>query len=187
MAGMALKRSGIFERAEKGFGGMLEERLRLMWCNIGINYDESIYRWLQQQGVAFYYVYGMLAHSLGLRMGFYGDPWNGRQLTPLEEEARYIFYNSWGGRGRLYRVAKETLRRAWRYSWIHRRQKKRDFRRLWITRLNAAVRMRGLNYSRFMQGLKRANVALNRKILADLAINDPEDFSHIVELAKSQI
>ena len=93
----------------------------------------------------------------------------------------------WGGRGRLYRVAKETLRRAWRYSWIHRRQKKRDFRRLWITRLNAAVRMRGLNYSRFMQGLKRANVALNRKILADLAINDPEDFSHIVELAKSQI
>jgi len=92
---------------------------------------------------------------------------------------------NWGGRSRLFRAAKETVRRAWRYSWIHRRQRKRDFRRLWITRLNAAVRMRGLNYSRFAAGLKRARIELNRKVLADLAITDPEAFDHIVRLARA--
>ncbi|MFC1990503.1 2-hydroxyacyl-CoA dehydratase [Chloroflexota bacterium] len=97
---LKIQRDEIFERADKGVGVMPEERLRLMWCTVGINYDESIYRWLEQQGVALYYVWGGHAHSLGLRMGFYGDLWNGRHLTPLEEEARYIFYNSWGGRGR---------------------------------------------------------------------------------------
>jgi len=88
-----------------------------------------------------------------------------------------------GGRSKLYRAAKETLRRAWRYAWIHRRRRKRDFRRLWITRLSAAARSRGLSYSRFMAGLKRAKVELNRKILADLAITDPGAFDHIARLA----
>jgi len=91
----------------------------------------------------------------------------------------------WGARSKTYRAAKETVRRAWRFGWISRRQKKRDFRSLWITRLTAAVRMRALSYSRFILGLKRANVALNRKVLADLAVSDPAAFDHIVELARS--
>jgi large subunit ribosomal protein L20 len=93
---------------------------------------------------------------------------------------------NWGARGRLYRVAKETVRRGQRYSWIHRRQKKRDFRRLWIARINAAVRLRGMNYSRFMGGLKKANIELNRKILAHLAITDPDAFDRIVRLAAGE-
>jgi large subunit ribosomal protein L20 len=92
-----------------------------------------------------------------------------------------------GARSKHYRVAKETLRRAWRYSWIHRRRKKREFRRLWIVRLNAAVRMRGMNYSRFMAGLKRGEVALNRKVLAELAVADPVGFDSVVALAKSHL
>ena len=92
-----------------------------------------------------------------------------------------------GPRSKLYRAAKETLRRAWRYSWIHRRRKKRDFRRLWIIRLSAAVRMRDMSYSRFMAGLRRGEVALNRKILAELAVTDPVGFDTIVELAKTQL
>ena len=92
-----------------------------------------------------------------------------------------------GGRSKLYRTAKETLRRARRYSWIHRRRKKRDFRRLWIARVNAAARMRDISFSRFMGGLKRAEVTLNRKILAELAVSDPAAFDSVVELAKSQL
>lgn len=92
-----------------------------------------------------------------------------------------------GARSKLYRAAKETLRRAWRYSWVHRRQKKRVFRRLWVVRLNAAVRMRGMSYSRFVAGLRRGDVALNRKVLAELALTDPAGFDTVVELAKSQL
>jgi large subunit ribosomal protein L20 len=91
----------------------------------------------------------------------------------------------WGARGNRIRAANETLRRAWRYSWMHRRTKKRDMRRLWITRITAAVRARDLNYSRFISGLRKADVALNRKMLSELAISDPTDFDAIVELAKS--
>ncbi|MFC1990092.1 2-hydroxyacyl-CoA dehydratase [Chloroflexota bacterium] len=97
---LKVQRDEIFERAEKGIGVMPEERLRLMWCTVGINYDESIYRWLEEQCIALHYVWGMNAHNLGLRMGLYGDLWNGRHLTPLEEEARHSFYNSWNGRGK---------------------------------------------------------------------------------------
>ena len=93
----------------------------------------------------------------------------------------------WGRRSRTFRNAKETLRRAWRFGWISRRVKKREYRGLWITRLTAAVRARGINYSGFMLGLKLANVGLNRKILADLAISDPAAFDHIVALAKEQL
>lgn len=92
-----------------------------------------------------------------------------------------------GGRSKLVRSAKETLRRAWWYSRIHRRAKKRDFRRLWITRINAATRMRGISYSRFMAGLKRADVALNRKVLANFALTDARAFDHLVELAKQAL
>ncbi|MBM2825544.1 MAG: hgdA [Dehalococcoidales bacterium] len=96
---MRAQRDELFERYEKGIGVMPEEKLRLLWTTVGINYDEGIYKWLEDQGVAIYYVFGMHAHFLGLRGGGYGDLWNGRKLTPLEEEARSIFYNSWNGRG----------------------------------------------------------------------------------------
>jgi len=91
----------------------------------------------------------------------------------------------WGAKSRLRRAAHEALRRAWRYSWVHRRTKKRDMRSLWITRISAATRSRGTSYSRFMAGLKSANVVLNRKVLSEIAISDPSDFDHIVQAAGS--
>jgi len=88
-----------------------------------------------------------------------------------------------GGRSKFYRVARQSVRRSRRFSWIGRRLKKRDYRRLWITRINAAARARGMNYSRFMSGLKKADITLNRKMLADLAVNDPEAFDKIARLS----
>ncbi len=92
-----------------------------------------------------------------------------------------------GGRSKLYRVAKQSVRRSRRFSWVGRRQKKRDFRRLWITRINAAARQRGLNYSRLVGGLNKANVILNRKMLADIAVHDPESFNSIAEISKEAL
>ena len=92
-----------------------------------------------------------------------------------------------GGRSKLYRTAKEAITRAGAYAYRDRRARKRDFRRLWIVRLTAACRMRGLAYSRFIAGLRVANVILNRKVLSDLAITDPEAFDGIVEIAKKHI
>jgi large subunit ribosomal protein L20 len=87
-------------------------------------------------------------------------------------------------RSRLYAYAKEVVMKAWVYSYAHRRRKKRDFRRLWITRINAAARTNGTSYSRLMHGLKSANVALDRKVLSDLAIADPQAFAKVVAAAK---
>lgn len=89
-----------------------------------------------------------------------------------------------GARGKQFRSAKETLRRAWWFGRAHRRDKKGDFRRLWIARINAATRMRGISYSRFIAGLKKANVALNRKVLANLALTDTQVFDELVDLAR---
>jgi large subunit ribosomal protein L20 len=89
-----------------------------------------------------------------------------------------------GGRRRLLRTAKESLVRAGVYAFRDRRNRKRDFRRLWITRINAAVRQRGLRYSEFIAGMQRANIALDRKILADMAVSDPAAFDRVVELVK---
>ncbi len=88
-----------------------------------------------------------------------------------------------GTRGRLYRAAKEAVMHAERYAYEHRRIKKRDFRRLWIARISAASRAQGLPYSRFISGLSKAGIVLDRKQLADLAINDPAAFSQLAELA----
>ncbi len=88
---------------------------------------------------------------------------------------------------RLYRLANERLLKAMWYAYRDRRQRKRDFRRLWITRINAAARQRGLSYSRFMHGLKEAGIEINRKMLADLAVNDPDTFGHLVEQARAKI
>jgi len=92
-----------------------------------------------------------------------------------------------GGRGNLLRSVKETLIRAGRYSYRDRRVKKRDFRRLWITRINAACRARGLRYSLFINGLKLANIELDRKSLAEIAVVDPAAFDIIVESAKEAL
>ncbi len=90
-----------------------------------------------------------------------------------------------GGRSRLYRTAVDAVHRALAYAYRDRRARKGDFRRLWITRINAAARLHGLSYSRLMDTLKKAHVELDRKILADLAVNDPRAFSKIVEIAKT--
>jgi large subunit ribosomal protein L20 len=91
------------------------------------------------------------------------------------------------GRHHLFRQAIVTLLRARAYAFRDRRVKKRDFRRLWIVRISAACRMRGLRYSQFISGLQRARVELDRKTLADLAVNEPDTFTKIVELAKANL
>lgn len=91
---------------------------------------------------------------------------------------------NYSGRSRLYRSAKETVMRGLQYAYEHRRLKKRDFRRLWITRINAAARLNGLSYSTFMNGLKRAQVAVDRKMLAEMAVNDAEGFKALAEVAR---
>jgi|SRR5678815_5761941 large subunit ribosomal protein L20 len=90
-----------------------------------------------------------------------------------------------GGRSKLWRTVRETLLRAWAYSTRDRRTKKRQFRRLWITRVNAAARLRGMSYSAFVDGLKKAGIDLDRKQLSELAIHDPGAFDKLVEEARS--
>lgn len=92
-----------------------------------------------------------------------------------------------GGRRKLFKTAAEAVRRALRYAYRDRKTRKRDFRRLWIIRINAAAREHGLSYNTFMYGLKRANVTLDRKILADLAVGDPKAFSDLVQLSKTAL
>ena len=91
-----------------------------------------------------------------------------------------------GARSRLIKTAREALHRGWQYAYRDRRQRKRQFHRLWIVRINAAARENGLSYSRFMHGLKSAGVEVDRKVLADLASSDPKAFSELAELAKTQ-
>lgn len=93
----------------------------------------------------------------------------------------------YGARHRLFAVAKETVDRALQYAFAGRKQKKRQYRRLWIARLNAAVRPHGLSYSRFIAGLDKAKVDLDRRVLADLAVRDPESFRLVVEKAKQAL
>jgi large subunit ribosomal protein L20 len=93
----------------------------------------------------------------------------------------------YGGKNNLFKVAKETVEKGLQYAYRDRRAKKREFRALWITRISAAVRALDLNYSQFMNGLKKANIILDRKALADIAYNDPKAFSQIAETAKSKL
>ena len=92
-----------------------------------------------------------------------------------------------GAKSKQYRAATEQVARSLRYAYIGRRLRKRDFRKLWIARINAAVRPYGLSYSRFINGLKLASIEVNRKILADLAVNDPQAFAKLVDAAKAKI
>jgi large subunit ribosomal protein L20 len=89
------------------------------------------------------------------------------------------------GKSKLYKFAKEATDRAGRFAYIGRRRKKRDFRRLWIIRINAAARQHEISYSQFMAGLRRAGIELDRKSLADLAVRDPQGFGRLVESAKA--
>src|SRR6476646_1797237 len=89
----------------------------------------------------------------------------------------------WGARSRLFAIANEVVHKAWQYAYIGRKRKKRDFRRLWVARINAAARANGTTYSRFIGGLKGTKVGIDRKILADLAIADPAVFAAIAKLA----
>ncbi len=93
----------------------------------------------------------------------------------------------WGRRRRIFRTAKEAVDRALRYSYRDRRVRKREFRRLWITRINAAARANELSYSRLIKGMKNSQIALDRKILAELAIEDPVGFSEVARLAKQTL
>ena len=89
-----------------------------------------------------------------------------------------------GGRNNLRRTAKEAVEKGWNHAYAHRRARKRDFRRLWIMRINAAARLHGLTYSRFMYGIKTAGIDLDRKVLADIAVHDAAGFEKLVTLAK---
>lgn len=92
-----------------------------------------------------------------------------------------------GAKSKQFRTAKQAVMKSLKYAYIGRRLKKRDFRKLWIARINAATRMNGLSYSKFISGLKNAGVVVNRKILADLAINDAQGFAQLVETAKTNL
>ena len=92
-----------------------------------------------------------------------------------------------GARSKQYRIAKQSVMRALTSSYAGRKQRKRQFRQLWIARINAAARINGLSYSKFMYGLKLAGVEMNRKVLSDLAIHDAEGFAKLAELAKSKV
>lgn len=92
-----------------------------------------------------------------------------------------------GSRHRLLKTAKQAVDHAGQYAYRDRKVRKRDFRRLWIARINAATRAHGMTYSKFIQGLKRANIDVNRKVLADIAVNDEAAFAQIVEAAKGQL
>ena len=91
----------------------------------------------------------------------------------------------WGAKSKHFKMANEQVMKSLKYAYVGRRLKKRDFRQLWIARINAACKMNGMNYSTFMNGLKKANVAINRKMLAELAVNDKAAFAQLVEMAKA--
>jgi len=93
----------------------------------------------------------------------------------------------WGAKSRHFKMAKQAVMKSGNYAYIGRKQRKRDFRKLWVTRISAACRMNGVNYSTFMNGLKKAQVNLNRKMLSEIAIADPQGFAALVEKAKSSL
>jgi large subunit ribosomal protein L20 len=106
-----------------------------------------------------------------------------KRRNRLLREARGYY----GGRSKLFKTAREAVERGWKYAYRDRKQRKRQFRALWIARINAAAREHGLSYSRFMDGLGRAGVEVDRKVLAQLAVSDPKAFGELAELAKSKV
>lgn len=94
---------------------------------------------------------------------------------------------AFGGRSKLWKAAKETVERGWRYAYRDRKNRKREFRRLWIVRINAAAHLSGLNYSQFINGLAKAGIEIDRKILADIAVRDPQAFASLAEQARAAL
>lgn len=109
----------------------------------------------------------------------YSVPSHKRRKKILKQSKGYR-----GGKSKLLKTAKESVEKALLYSYRDRKVRKREFRKLWIARINAAVRQNGMNYSSFINGLKRNNINLNRKILADIAVNDPEMLNNLVQIAQ---
>ena len=107
-------------------------------------------------------------------------PTRNRRKRVLKAASGYF-----GSKHLLYKTAHEQVMHSYKYSWIDRRQLKREMRKLWIARINAAARMNGMNYSTLMNGLSKAGVKINRKMLSEIAINNPEDFTKICEQAKA--
>ena len=112
-----------------------------------------------------------------------GGPKQARKRKRLLKQAKGFV----GARSKNYRIAKDAVRRAGAYAYIHRRQKKRSFRQLWITRLSAALKPHGISYSRFIPALEAAGIMLNRKMLSEIAIADPDGFTAIVEQARPHV
>ncbi len=113
-----------------------------------------------------------------------------RKGSARRKAKRRLFREASGnvmGRHKLYRTVRETIIRARVFAWVHRRLKKRDMRALWITRITAAVRARGMSYSVFIHGMDLANVTLNRKMLSEIAIFEPQIFDELVEIAKKNV
>ena len=111
-----------------------------------------------------------------------------KRAVNAHKKRRKIFKLSkgyFGAKSKQYRAATEQVARSLRYAYIGRKLRKRDFRRLWITRINAAARINGMSYSTFINGLKKHNILVNRKMLADIAVNDPKAFAGLVEKAKA--
>ena len=94
---------------------------------------------------------------------------------------------AYGGRSKLWKAAKETVERGWRYAYRDRKNKKRDFRRLWIIRINAAAHQNDMSYSVFMNGLKKAGIEIDRKVLADIAVRDPQAFTALADAARNAL
>ena len=112
-----------------------------------------------------------------------GSPARKDRKKKILKEARGYF----GGRKKLYRTAKDAVEKGWEHAYRDRKKKKRNFRRLWITRINAAARQNDLSYSRFMDGLNKSGVELDRKVLADLAVRNPEAFESLAAQAKDAL
>ncbi|MGL4589573.1 MAG: 50S ribosomal protein L20 [Mycoplasmatales bacterium] len=112
---------------------------------------------------------------------------NGKATRQRRKKVLKLAKGYFGSKRTLYRTANEQVMRSMRYSYRDRKQKKRDFRKLWITRINAAARIEGLTYSRLMNGLTKAGVAVDRKMLADLAVNDTKAFGALVKVAKDNL
>ena len=112
----------------------------------------------------------------------YGAPRRQKKIRYFKRASGF-----YGGRSRLWRTVREAVTRAWAYSFRDRKQRKRHFRRLWILRINAATRQRGMTYSQFINGLSKSDVSLNRKQLSELAIHDPAAFDSLVEMARGAV
>jgi large subunit ribosomal protein L20 len=108
----------------------------------------------------------------------------GPQTRQRRKKRLKLASGQYGGKSKLFRTATESVDKGQAYAYTGRKQRKRNFRQLWVTRINAAVRAQGVTYSQFMNALKKANVLLNRKMLSEMAIHDPQGFSHLVSLMK---